>query len=159
MFIYYLVYFRHDADGFGKRHNNLLVVVDVVSRKGATLAVLEPFFADLVAADMEVPDVFRDAAEAFGLGLVGPDGLVRVRDLLYFRVFATDPLGDMLVQLRRFHQVQGDEFATEFDQGAEEVEVGCQRQARKVDFQELGVASSVAWAVENSVDVVEDVFG
>lgn len=50
MFINYPVNFRHDTDGFIKGNDDALVVGDVVSRKCATLAVLEPFFADLIVS-------------------------------------------------------------------------------------------------------------
>ena len=43
--------------------------------EGAAFAVFEPFLADLVATDVEVPDGFRHAFEAGSLILVNPDGL------------------------------------------------------------------------------------
>ena len=57
----HLVDFAHDPDGFVQGDDDLLVVGDVVGRERATLAVLKPLVADLVAADVEVPDCFRDA--------------------------------------------------------------------------------------------------
>ena len=52
--------------------------------------------------------------------------------------------------------MQGDQFAAELGQGAEQVEAGSQRQAREVDFQEFGVAGAVGGAVENRIDIVQD---
>jgi hypothetical protein len=57
---------------------------------------------------------------------------------------------------RRFQQVQGGEFAAEFGQGAEQLQVPGQGQARKVDLQKLCVARTVAGTVEDRVDVEED---
>jgi len=51
--------------------DNFLVVADVVLGKGAPLTVLEPLVTDLIAADVEVPDLLRDAAETEGAGLAG----------------------------------------------------------------------------------------
>jgi hypothetical protein len=48
--------FAHQADGFGEGDDDLLVVVNVVGREFAAFAILEPFFADLIAADMKFPD-------------------------------------------------------------------------------------------------------
>lgn len=74
MLINHLVNLGHDADGFAEGNDDALIVGDVVSGQGATLAVFEPFFADLIAADVEVPDVFRNPFKA--LGSVDPDGVV-----------------------------------------------------------------------------------
>ena len=58
----------HDADGLAEGDDDRLVVVDVLVGQHAAeagvlaalgLAVLEPFLADLVAADVEVPDIVR----------------------------------------------------------------------------------------------------
>lgn len=62
----------HQPDGFGEGDNEFLVVGDVVFREGAAFAVFEPFLADLVAADVEVPHVLAHALEAGGLRLVHP---------------------------------------------------------------------------------------
>ena len=82
-----LVDLCHEADGFGEGDDDLVVVGDVFVGQGAAFAVLEPFLADLIAADVEVPDGFGHALEtaaARGLGhvfLLGrgidPDGVVR----------------------------------------------------------------------------------
>ena len=72
---------------------------------------------------------------------------------------AADELGDGLVELGRFQQVQGDEFAAEPGQRAEQLQVPGQRQAREIDLQKLRVAAPVAGTVKHRVGVVEDVFG
>lgn len=51
--------------------------------------------------------------------------------------------------------MQGDEFPAKAGEIVEEVEAAGQRQSRKVDFEEFGVAISVARAVENGINVVE----
>ena len=77
-----LVDLLHDADGFGKGDDNSVVVGDVVFCQDPTeatllrAAVFEPLFADLIAADVEVPDFSGDGCEAARLRLVDPDGLV-----------------------------------------------------------------------------------
>ena len=72
---------------------------------------------------------------------------------------AADELGDGLVELGRFQQVQGDEFAAEPSQRAEQLQVPGQRQAREINLQKLRVAAPVAGTVKHRVGVVEDVFG
>ena len=64
-----------------------------------------------------------------------------------------------LVELGRFQQVQGGEFAAEPGQRAEQLQVPGQRQAREIDLQILRVAAPVAGTVKHRVGVVEDVFG
>ena len=57
----------------------MLVVVDVVNRQGAAFAVLEPLVANLVAADMELPNLARHAPEI--LCLIDPHLTGSVRHL------------------------------------------------------------------------------
>ncbi len=64
-----LVDLPHDADGLEESDDDFLVVVDVVLRERAALPVLQPLVADVVAADVEVPDLLGDAAEADGAGI------------------------------------------------------------------------------------------
>ncbi len=64
-----LVDLLHDADGLEESDDDFLVVVDVVLRERAALPVLQPLVADVVAADVEVPDLLGDAAEADGAGI------------------------------------------------------------------------------------------
>lgn len=67
----------HEADGFGQGDDDFLVMGDVILRERAAFAVFEPFLADLVAADVEVPDGFRHAAKAGALRFVDPDGVAQ----------------------------------------------------------------------------------
>ena len=64
-----LVDIGHKAEGFFESDDHFLVMGEVVVGEGAAAAVFEPFFADLVAADMEAEDFGRDAFEI----LVGVD--------------------------------------------------------------------------------------
>lgn len=57
------VNFGHDADGFGEGHDDFLVMVSVVVGEVAAFAVLEPLFADVVAADVKFPYVLRNTFE------------------------------------------------------------------------------------------------
>ena len=63
------------------------------------------------------------------------------------------------LQIRVLQQVPGDELAAQRAQLPEERHAGRKRQAREVDSEELGVALAVEGAVEDGVDVVEDVLG
>ncbi len=73
----HLVNLGHEADGFGKGDDDFVVVGDVVLREGAVFAIFEPFLADRVAADVEVPHWLAYTAEASALRLVYPHGVVR----------------------------------------------------------------------------------
>ena len=53
----------HKGAGTGKREDDLLVVVDVLVRERAAFPVLQPFPRGLVAADEEVPRIFRHVVE------------------------------------------------------------------------------------------------
>ena len=75
-----LVDFGHEADGFIQGDDDFLVVGEVVVGELAAAAVFEPFVADLVAADVEVPDggwnafevlVFVDVEALVGFDIVG----------------------------------------------------------------------------------------
>ena len=53
------VNFCHEANGFGQGYQDFLIVVEVGKGEGTAFAVLEPFLADLIAADGEGPDFRR----------------------------------------------------------------------------------------------------
>ena len=55
--------FGHQPDGFLERNDDLLVMLEVVVGQFAGLAVFQPLLADLVAADVEVPNLPWDATE------------------------------------------------------------------------------------------------
>jgi len=78
------IYRGHQAGGFDKGDNDLLVVLEVAAGKLPALAVLQPLRADLIAAEVELPNVFRDATEE--LIRVDPDAVfVRGLDRALFR--------------------------------------------------------------------------
>ena len=83
----------HEANGFGEGDDDSVVVGDVVFGEGAAFAVFEPFFADLVAADVEIPNRFGDAFESGGLGFVDPDGVFRPSDFFDLGMATADELG------------------------------------------------------------------
>src|SRR6266581_2360639 len=82
----------HEADGFGEGDDDFLVVGEVVLRELPSFAVFEPFLADLVAADVEVPHVLAHASEAGGLRLVQPNGVFGPPDFFDLH-FAPSPPG------------------------------------------------------------------
>jgi len=57
----------HEADGFGQGDDHFLIVVQVFDGEAAFAAVFDPFFGDLIAADVKLPDLRRNAFE----GLTG----------------------------------------------------------------------------------------
>lgn len=80
MLINHLVDLGHQSDSFAEGDDDALVVGDVVLRQGAAFAIFEPLFANLVAANVEVPDVFRHSFKA--LGRVDLDGVILVLNCL-----------------------------------------------------------------------------
>ena len=54
-----MVDFGHEPDGFSEGGHIVLVVLQVVDGQCAAFAVFEPFLADLIVADMEVPHLQR----------------------------------------------------------------------------------------------------
>ena len=107
-----LVDLGHDADGLVQGDDDLLVVGDVLVRERAALPVLEPLVADLVAADVEVPDLLGHALEpdlpgfggavafaSVGLAGVEPNGAVRPADAADFGVPGAGVGGDELDEL------------------------------------------------------------
>lgn len=82
----HVVDFSHEADGFGEVDDDLVVMGNVLVGEDTSglaflrAAVLGPFFADLIAADVEIPDVFGDRMEAAGAWLE-----------FGFAAFAVDP--------------------------------------------------------------------
>ncbi|MGH7866160.1 MAG: hypothetical protein ACREP9_00685 [Candidatus Dormibacteraceae bacterium] len=60
------VYGVHGAASGGEGGDGLLVVAEVFVGEGAAPAVFEPLLADLVAADVELPHLRRDALEILG---------------------------------------------------------------------------------------------
>ena len=98
-----LINLRHQPDGFRQGDDDAVVVVDVVGGEGAALAVLEPLIADLVAADVEVPDVFRDAAKAVLLRFVEPNGVIGPTDFLDHGRGGAGVGGEVLIEFGGFH--------------------------------------------------------
>ena len=92
------VYLCHVTDGLIQGHNDSLVVAGVFVGQFAALAVFQPFLADLVAANVEVPDRHRHASEV--LRRVNPDApvLVVVLNLLDSIRSLHGKLGDQVIQ-------------------------------------------------------------
>ena len=108
-----LIDLGHDADGLVQGDNDLLVMGDVLVRERATLPVLEPLVADLVAADFEVPDLLGYALETYraglrsavaiagvGLARVEPDRIVRPSHSADFRPAGALVRGNQAAELR-----------------------------------------------------------
>lgn len=62
----------HQTNSFRQGNDNLLVMRDVVFSQHAAFTVFEPFLANLITTDVEVPHGLEHVAEAFGLSLVHP---------------------------------------------------------------------------------------
>jgi len=106
-------------------------------------AVFEPFLADLVAADVEVPDLRRDTLKI--LCLVDVDALVIfiVAYLVHLVGAGNGVSGNEVIQRGRLHQVQSYQLGAFLYKGFEKPLVRGKRQARKVYLEELGVAGAV----------------
>ena len=154
-----LVNLRHQADGFGQCDDDFLVVSDVVLRERAAFAVFQPFLADLIAADVEVPHRLAHTLEADGLRLVHPHGVIRPRWFFDLGIFSADEFGDGMIELGRFQQVQGDKLTTQCCEGLKQRQTTRQRNAREVDFKELNVAGAVCRTMKDGIDVAEDGIG
>jgi len=92
-----LVYLVYQADGLLERHDNALVVGDVLLGEGAAgdaffaAPVVQPFAANLVTADVKVPHVF---GETVGVKDARPLGGVEIHlALLVALAFAEDVHG------------------------------------------------------------------
>ena len=93
----HIVDLSHQPDGLGQGDDYLLVVSDVLVAEGAALAVLEPLVADLVAADVKVPDGFRNTDETGRLVLVNPNGVLRPRKVVKPLISSLDIEGREMV--------------------------------------------------------------
>ena len=159
------------VDLFHQRHrppqgnDDALVVGQVVVAQLPAAAVFQPFVQHLITADVEGPHVLRHAIEVLRLvdmdapGRLALDaGVLRI-PLLHAVVAGHGVAGDGGGHIRRFQQVQGHQLPPQRAGGPKQRRVAGQRHAGEVDLQEFGVALAVGRAVEDGVDVVEDVFG
>src|SRR5205807_1974993 len=123
-----------------------VVVLDVFGREGAARlapfgsAVLQPLLAHLVPADVEVPYLLPHAAESDSLFLVDPDSIVRPGDLLHHRIGGAEECSEVPVKGGRLHQVEGNELATERDEGIKQRGAAGEGDAGEVNLEELRVA-------------------
>ena len=88
MFSNDLINIIHDLDGFAQDGNDVLIMNEVVKTEFASFAVFEPFLTDLIAADVEVPNVVRDISEI--LLVVNPD-LLFILPIVKMFVFLAHP--------------------------------------------------------------------
>jgi hypothetical protein len=89
--------FAHQADGFVERDDDFLVVINVVGGEFAAFAVLEPFFADLIAADLKFPDFLWHAAET--LRVIDIDAPGRRRTTWTLKIRLKRPWADSALSL------------------------------------------------------------
>lgn len=61
----------HDFNCFAQNRNDVLIMNEIVKAEFASFAVFEPFLTNLIAADVEVPNVVGDVGEI--LLVVDPD--------------------------------------------------------------------------------------
>ena len=101
-----------NADGFADGNDDLLIVLDVLSAQyvtgsgiltAFTLPILEPFLADLVAADVKVPHLLSHSLKATGLVLVQPDCLTVVRNVFDLRITTSYNGGRLCLVSRKLH--------------------------------------------------------
>ena len=90
-----LIDFGHEADGFFEGDDDAVVVGDVFRSEFAVLAIFEPLFADLISADVEVPNIFGHSLEA--LRRIDPDRLDFVADFDNFVAAFAVEFDDWLV--------------------------------------------------------------
>jgi len=62
------VNFHHEADGFAQGRYDFAVAFQIVIGQGSAKVLFEPLFANLTAADVEIPDFGRNAFEVLPLG-------------------------------------------------------------------------------------------
>ena len=103
-----LINIAHDFDGFAEDGNDVLIMNEIVKAEFASFAVFEPFLTNLIAADVEVPNVVGDVGEI--LLVVNPDLLLGfvVFDL-FDKVCAVDGIVANFCACF-FHQVELYEF-------------------------------------------------
>ncbi len=103
-----LIDIAHDLDGFAQDGNDVLIMNEIVKAEFASFAVFEPFLTNLIAADVEVPNVVGDVGEI--LLVVNPDLLLGfvVFDL-FDKVSAIDGIVANFCACF-FHQVEFYEF-------------------------------------------------
>ena len=70
----HFVDFLYQANSFGDSNDDPVVMLDVIFQQLAALAVLEPLLADLVPADVIIPDCIRHASKTATPALVDPNG-------------------------------------------------------------------------------------
>lgn len=100
----YVINFFHDSVGFDKSDDYFLIVLNVLVRERAALAVFEPFLRGLIAADVGVPGYFRHAPKI----LLGVDvHLVTLASYFLDIIRTLKIVGcDIFTHFRRFEQVQ-----------------------------------------------------
>lgn len=92
-----------------------------------------------------------------GRGADRPRARPDVADLLDNVIAADGVYSDEIIERWRFHEVERDQLGTFLTECAEKIEVGCERQSREVDLQELGITGPVCGGVEGGVGVLEDI--
>ena len=101
----------HQADCLAEGDDDLLVVLHVFVGEFPALAVFQPFLADLVAADVKLPDRLGHAAEV--LRLVDPDASVLFPRTATCSTTLSPLTGQSVrksFELGRFQQVEGDQL-------------------------------------------------
>lgn len=83
-----LINIAHNLDSFTQNRNDILIMNEVVKVEFASFAIAEPFFTNLIAADVEVPNVVGDIGEI--LLAVNPD-LLFTGSIVKMFVFLAQP--------------------------------------------------------------------
>jgi|GEM_PF-485855 len=137
---YRCINLRHQPDGLFERHYHFGIVRLVFGAQFAPAPVFEPLVADLIAADVKFPHVFRHADKA--LLIVNPHRLVLVLGITRSDDVVTlaSEFGDGMIEGFGFQQMQAYQFFTLGRQRAEQLKVAGERQAGKIYFEKLDVA-------------------
>ena len=129
----------------------------VIIGERSAFAVFEPFLADLVTADVEIPDFRRHTLKILCLVDVDALGLFVVGDFIDIIGAGDGIFSNGFIECCRLHEVQEYQLAALLYQRFEKPFIRGERQAREVYLEELGVTGAVGRRVKNSISVVEDI--
>ena len=162
----------HEADRLVQGDDDPPVMGDVLVRECAPLPVLEPLVADLIAADLEVPDFLGHSVEPNPAGLrravsracgglpgVEPDSPARPADAADLGRAGAGVVRDGLGEIGRLEKMEGQQVVTCLRQLSEDVRVPRWRNAGEVELEVCPTEAAVGRAVEHGVDPGEQVLG
>ena len=137
-----------DFNGFAKRGGDAAVGLNVSHFQLSVAAVLEPLFADLIAAHLIAPDLRGHGREVLaGIDVNALAGGVIMQPALAAPPHAPVPLpfkaAGGRVQFGRIQQVQGGQPGAQSGKLAEQFFIRCKRHTREIHAQEFGVLVTI----------------